>query len=292
MKKADLALYATKSAGRNDFRIFEPELTAAEDHQKKMEIGLREALAQNQFELHYQPIVDLGSGRFHGMEAFVRWRHPSRGLLAPDQFLRAAESSGLMVPLGEWILQQACTDAATWPAHVALAINVSAMQLRKENVFDVILCALVDSGLAPERLEIEIADVDKLDGDRTRHLQTIRQLKNIGVSIVLDDCGSAHSSASYLTAFPFDNVKINKPFTQGIVSRRDCAAVVRSVVALAHGLDVTTTAKGVETSAQLEALRAAGVDRAQGFLFGRPAAQFELDFEATTGMAVAARDVA
>lgn len=291
LKRADLALYAAKSAGRNDFRVFEPELMAAEDHQMKMEIELQEALAENQFELHYQPVVDIRSGRIHGMEAFVRWHHPSSGLLTPGQFLPAAESGGLLVPLSEWILQQACTDAATWPAHVVLALNISAVQFRKENVFEVILCALVDSGLAPERLEIEIADVDKLDVDRIRHLQTIRQLKNIGVSIVLDDCGSDHSSASYLTAFPFDNVKINKPFTQGIVSRRDCAAVVTSVVALARGLDVTTTAKGVETVEQLEALRAAGIDRAQGFLFGRAAAQFELDFDAAI-MPVAARNVA
>lgn len=292
LKKADLALYATKSAGRNDFRVFEPELTAAADHQKQMELELRQALSQNQFELHYQPIVDVGSGRIRSMEAFVRWRHPSRGLLAPDQFLPVAETSGLIVPLGEWILQQACADAVNWPTHIAIAVNVSNIQFRKDNVFDVILCALVESGLSPERLELELANIDKLDNDRIKYLQTFRQLKNIGVSIVLDDCGSAHSSANYLTAFPFDNVKINKPFTQGIVSRRDCAAVVTSIVALAHGLDVMTTAKGVETNEQFEALRAAGVKRAQGFLFARPLRHLDLDFDLVKSVNVATRDVA
>lgn len=280
LKKADLALYATKSAGRNDFRVFEPGLTEAADHQKTIETEMREALAQNQFRLYYQSIVDVKTERVCGMEAFVRWHHPSRGVLSPDQFLPIAEATGLMLPLGEWILQQACADAAEWPSHIGIAVNVPATQFRKENLFDVILCALVDSGLSPERLAIEIAEVEKLDADRNQHLQAVRQLKNIGVSIVLDDCGTGHSSATYLTAFPFDNVKINKPFTQGVVGRRDCAAVVTSVVALARGLDVTTTAKGVETSEQFEALKAAGVDRVQGFLFGRPTPHFDLDFDA------------
>ena len=290
LKKADLALYATKSAGRNDFRVFDPDLTAAEEHQKAIETDLREALSRNQFQLHYQPIVDVRTQQICCMEAFVRWHHPSRGVLSPNQFLPVAEATGLMVPLGEWILQQACMDAAAWPSQIGVAVNVSAAQFRKENLFDVILCALVDSGLSPERLAIEIADVGKLDAGRITHLQAIRQLKNIGVSIVLDDCGTEHSSATFLTAFPFDNVKINKPFTQGVVSRRDCAAVVTSVVALARGIDVTTTAKGVETSEQFEALRAAGVDRVQGFLFGRPIPQVDLNFEAVRFLSV--RDVA
>ena len=290
LKKADLALYATKSAGRNDFRVFSPELTEAADHQKTIETEMREALSQSQFLLHYQSIVDVRTEHVCCMEAFVRWHHPSRGVLSPEQFLPIAEATGLMLPLGEWILQQACMDAAAWPSHIGIAVNVSAVQFRKENLFDVILCALVDSGLSPERLAIEIADVGKLDAGRTQHLQAIRQLKNIGVSIVLDDCGTDHSSATYLTAFPFDNVKINKPFTQGAVSRRDCAAVVASVVALARGLDVTTTAKGVETSEQFEVLKASGVDRVQGFLFGRPMPHVDLDFEAVRFLPV--KDVA
>lgn len=280
LKKADLALYATKSAGRNDFRVFEPQLTAAEDHQKTIGSEIREALSQNQFQLYYQPIIDVRTLQVRSMEAFVRWHHPSRGVISPDQFLPIAEATGLMLPLGEWILQQACTDAAAWPSHVGIAVNVSAVQFHKENLFDVILCALVDSSLSPERLEIEIANVGELETRRTQYLRDIRQLRNIGVSVVLDDSTTNYSSSTFLTAFPFDSVKINKPFTQGVVSRRDCAAVVTSVVALARGLDVTTTAKGVETSKQFEALKAAGVDRVQGFLFGRPMPQADLNFEA------------
>jgi diguanylate cyclase (GGDEF)-like protein len=289
LKKADLALYATKTAGRNDFRIFQPALTEAAELQKALEVELREAISLDQFELHYQSIIDVKTRDVCAMEAFVRWRHPSRGLLAPDQFLPLAEATGLMLPLGEWILQQACTDAAAWPPHIGIAINVSVTQLRKGDLLDVTLCALVESGLSPERLIFEIADVGQLLGAPEEHLQSIRQLKNIGVSIALNDCGTGISSASHLTNLPFDGIKIDKSFAQGIVNRRDCSAVVASVVALAHGLDVVTIAKGVETSEQFDALRAAGVDRVQGFLFGRPAPQSRLEFDAAV---VAARDVA
>ena len=280
LQKADLALYAVKSGGRNDFRVFQPELIEAADVQKSMEGELREAISRSEFELHYQPVVDARSGCICGAEAFVRWHHPSRGLLGPGEFLPLAESTGLMLPLGEWILQQACIDAAAWPPHVKIAVNVSAVQFNKGNLFDVILCALVDSGLSPERLELEVADISLLERDQAAHLQTIRQLKNLGVSVVLDDCGAGFSSASFLTSFPFDKIKIDKSVAQGFPSRRDCAAVVASVLALARGLDIATAAKGVEDGAQFEALQAAGVDFVQGYLFGRPVPHSELDLEA------------
>jgi EAL domain-containing protein (putative c-di-GMP-specific phosphodiesterase class I) len=160
-------------------------------------------------------------------------------------------------------------------------------QFRKENLFDVVLCALVDSGLSPERLELEIADVSLLEHHQAAHLHTMRQLKNIGISIALDNCGAGYSSSSYLTGFPFDKIKIDKAFTQGFASRRDCAAVIASVLALARALDIATVAKGVETSVQLEALRAAGIDLAQGYLFGRPGAHADLDFQALSARSVA-----
>jgi len=285
LKKADLALYATKSGGRNDFRVFQPELIEAADIQKSMESELREAISRNEFELLYQPVIDLKTSSICGVEAFVRWHHPSKGVLAPDQFLPLAESTGLMMSLGEWILQQACMDAAAWPARIKIAINISAVQFNKGNLFDVILCALVDSGLSPERLELEIADTSLLERNQAEHLLTIRQLKNLGVSIVLDNCGTGYSSANYLTSFPFDKIKIDKSFTQGFRSRRDCAAVVASVLALARGLDIATVAKGVENSEQLEALRAAGVDFAQGYLFSRPVPHSELDLDAAIALA-------
>jgi diguanylate cyclase (GGDEF)-like protein len=280
LKKADIALYAAKSGGGDDFRVFQSGLTEAADIQKSMESELREAISQNEFELHYQPVIDVKTRCVCGVEAFVRWHHPSRGLLAPDQFLPLAESTGLMLRLGEWILQQACMDAAAWPPHIRLAVNVSAVQFNKGNLFDAVLRALVDSGLSPERLELEVADVSFLGKSQAPDMQTIRQLKNIGVSMVLDNCGTAYSSASYLTSFPFDKIKIDKSFTQGVASRRDCAAVVDSVLALARGLDIVTAAKGVESSEQFEALKAAGVDLAQGYLFARPVPHSELDLDA------------
>jgi diguanylate cyclase (GGDEF)-like protein len=280
LQKADLALYAAKSGGRNDFRVFQPELIEAADIQKSMENELREAISHNEFELHYQPVIDMRTRRIRGVEAFVRWHHPSRGLLAPDQFLPLAESTGLMLPLGGWILHQACIDAAAWPADIKVAVNVSAVQFSKGNLFDLILCALADANLSPERLELEIADTSLLDKNRATHLQTIRQLKSLGVSIVLDDCGAGYSSSSYLMGFPFDKIKIDRSVTHGFASRRDCAALVASVLALAHGLDIAIVAKGVESNEQFEALLAGGIDFAQGYLFGRPVTRAELDLDA------------
>ena len=285
LKAADLALYAAKSGGRNDFRIFEAELVAAADIQRSTERELRDAISRDEFELHYQPVIDIKTRLVSGAEAFIRWHHPSRGLLTPDQFLPVAESTGLMAPLGEWILQQACMDAAAWPSHVKLAVNLSAAQFKKGNLFDVVLCALVESGLSPERLELEIGETSLLEKNQAAHLLTIRQLKNLGIVLVLDDCGAGYSSASYLREFPFDKIKIDRTFTQGLASRRDCAAVVASVLALARGLDIATAAKGVESGEQFEALQAAGVDFAQGFLFGRPVPYSDLDVDAVIPLA-------
>jgi diguanylate cyclase (GGDEF)-like protein len=285
LKKADLALYAAKSGGRNDFRVFQPDLIAAADIQRSMEGELRQAISQSELELHYQPVIDVRTRGVCGVEAFVRWHHPSRGLLGADQFLPLAEQTGLMLPFGEWILQQACADAAAWPPHIRMAINISAAQFNKGNLFDVVLCALVESGLAPERLELEIAETSLLEKNHAAHLQTLRQLKSLGCSLVLDNCGTGYSSASYLTGFPFDKIKIDRSVAQGFASRRDCAAVVASVLALAHGLDIATAAKGIESREQFEALQAAGVDFAQGFLFGHPVPHAELDLDAVIPMA-------
>ena len=279
MQRADLALYAAKAGGRNDFRVFQLELTEAADQHKSMENELREAIARNEFELHYQPVIDARTRLVSGVEAFVRWHHPSRGMLTPDQFLPLAESTGLMSPLGEWILRQACLDAAAWPPHIRIAVNLSAAQFDKGNLFDIILCVLVESGLSPERLELEIPDAALLERNQATHLAVIRQLKNLGISIVLDNCGGGYSAASYLTGFPFDKVKIDRPIAQGFANRRDCGAVVASVLALARGLDIATAAKGVESREQFEALLAAGVGFAQGYLFGRPVPYDELDLD-------------
>jgi EAL domain-containing protein (putative c-di-GMP-specific phosphodiesterase class I) len=212
-----------------------------------------------------------------GVEALVRWRHPRKGFIPPDQFISLAEETGLIIPLGEFVLLTACTDAASWPAHIKVAVNLSLVQFRKCNLFDVILCALVESGLPPERLELEITESILLENELDI-LTVIRQLKNLGVSLALDDFGTGYSSLSYLTKFPFDKIKIDKSFTQNLTKRKECAAIISSVRALAVGLDILTTAEGVETEQQFEILRDAGVNLIQGYLFGRPRPMSELDF--------------
>ena len=269
LKRADLALYSVKAGGRNDFRLFQNELLEIANTQQSAENELREAIALEQFELHYQPVVNVKTRELCGVEALVRWRHPARGPIAPDHFIPLAESTGLIVPLGEWILQQACADAASWPADIKLAINISAVQFKKSNLFDAVLRTLVESNLPPQRLELEITETSLLENQEA-HLTTIRQLKNLGLSIALDDFGTGFSSINYLTIFPFDKIKIDKSFTKGILNRGDCKAVVASTLALAQGLGIVTTAEGVETEEQFEYMRAAGVELAQGYLFGRP----------------------
>jgi diguanylate cyclase (GGDEF)-like protein/PAS domain S-box-containing protein len=281
LKSADLALYDVKADGRNDFRLYHPTMLELAHTQQSAESELRNAIAREEFELHYQPVVDVKTRRLCGVEALVRWRHPIKGLIAPDQFIPLAESTGLIVPLGDWILQRACVDAAAWPAHIKIAVNISAVQFKRGNLFDVILCTLVETGLAPDRLELEITETSLLENQEA-HLATIRQLKNLGISIALDDFGTGYSSVTYLTSFPFDKIKIDRSFTQGALTRRDCAAVVSSVLALARGLGMITTVEGIETWEQLKYMREAGVDLAQGYLFGRPVPLALLDLNPAT----------
>jgi predicted signal transduction protein with EAL and GGDEF domain len=279
LKRADLALYDAKGNGRNDYRFFRNELLEVADTQRTAEGELRDAIEREEFELHYQPVVDVKTRTLCGVEALVRWRHPTRGLIGPDQFVPLAESTGLIAPLGEWILQRACKDAASWPIHIKLAINISAIQFKKDNLFELILATLVETGLTPARLELEITETSLLENQEA-HLSTIRQLKNLGISMALDDFGTGYSSVNYLANFPFDKIKIDKSFTQGVLHRRDCKAVVASTLALAQGLGTVTTAEGVETEEQLEYMRAAGVDLVQGYLFGRPVPIAQLDLSA------------
>ena len=279
LKKADLALYRVKSEGRNNFSFFDEELSRDASSRLQLISDMRVALSRKEFELHYQPVFDAKTSRPCGVEALVRWRHPVMGLMAPDRFISLAEETGLMEPLGQWILEQACLDAVTWPDHIKVAVNLSAAQFRSGALFDVILCALVESGLPPDRLELEITESLLLQ-NKESHSVVIQQLKNIGVTIVLDDFGTGYASLSYLTMFPFDKIKIDKSFTQGLSSRVDCAAVVASVLSLARGLDIAVTAEGVETKEQFELLRASGVDQVQGYLFGRPSPVADLNFPA------------
>jgi diguanylate cyclase (GGDEF)-like protein len=277
LKKADLALYRTKSEGRNGFNFFHTEMTAEADARHQLENEMREGLARDEFVLHYQPVFDAETREPRGAEALVRWRHPRQGLIAPDRFIPLAEDTGLIVQLGEWILQKACADAVSWPGDIKVAINLSSVQFRKGDLFDIILCALVDSGLPPERLELEITESVLLENE-ANYRQVLQQLKNIGVSIVLDDFGTGYSSLGYLTTFPVDKIKIDKAFTQGLIERAECAAVIASVLTLARGLDIATTAEGVESEEQYDMLRAAGVNLVQGYLFASPCPASELTF--------------
>jgi diguanylate cyclase (GGDEF)-like protein len=277
LRKADLALYRTKARGRNGASFFDAAMMAAAEARHQLANELRDALAREEFELQYQPLIDLATRAPCGAEALVRWRHPEKGLIPPDRFIPLAEDTGLIVELGAWILRQACADAVAWPERFRLAVNLSPVQFRRGNVYDLVVNALADSGLAAERLELEITESVLLDRDANCHV-LLQQLRDIGISIAVDDFGTGFSSLGYITSFPVDKIKIDKSFTQGVAERAECAAVIASVITLARGLDIETTAEGVETEQQLELLRIAGVTSAQGYLFGRPVPPAELGF--------------
>ncbi len=279
LKKADLALYRVKAEGRNSFSFFDEDLSAKAVTRLQLVNDMRTALSRNEFELHYQPLFDTKTSRLCAMEALLRWRHPVAGLLYPESFISIAEETGLVEPMGQWILQRACADAVCWPEGIKVAVNLSAGQFRTGALFDIILYALVESGLPPERLELEITE-SLLLRDKESNALVIQQLKNIGITIALDDFGTGYASLSYLLSFPFDKIKIDKSFTQGLLTRTDCMAVVASILTLARGLGIAVTAEGVETAPQFELLRAQGVNYVQGYLFGRPRPLAELDFSA------------
>jgi predicted signal transduction protein with EAL and GGDEF domain len=276
LKKADLAMYRSKSAGRNRYTLYDEAMSAELEARNTLEGDLRDAIAGCQFEVHYQPFFDVKTGYRKGVEALVRWRHPIRGLIPPDQFIPLAEESGLIVPLGEWVLRRACDDAASWPADIKVAVNLSPVQFKQAELFDVIQSALRNSGLPPERLEIEITESVLLESAVENHA-FIEKLKTIGISLALDDFGTGYSSLSCLTAFPFDKIKIDKSFIGSLMKNYKSSAIVSSIVTLARGLDISITAEGVETREQLERLRTLGVHFAQGYLLGRPVPINELE---------------
>jgi diguanylate cyclase (GGDEF)-like protein/PAS domain S-box-containing protein len=278
LKMADMALYSAKSGGRNGYRFFDPDMGAAADARLALESELRYAIARNEFELHYQPIIDTKTLRICGAEALVRWRHPVKGLIGPDQFIPLAEDTGAIVQIGEWVLQTACIHAAKWPAHVKVAVNLSPVQFRKTNLSDVVMNALACAGLPPERLEIEITETALIE-TASECLPTLRHLKAAGIAIALDDFGTGYSSLSQLTMFPFDKIKIDKSFTQNLTKRAECAAIISAALTLAQNLDISTTAEGVETKEQYKLLRLAGVTSLQGYYFQRPCPVSEIDFD-------------
>jgi diguanylate cyclase (GGDEF)-like protein len=266
---ADLALYRSKSNGRNDFCFFDAEIGESAAKRVKLDLELREALARDQFELWYQPWVNIASGRIAGCEALLRWRHPVRGLIGPMEFIPTAEETGLIGPLGDWVLRRACRDACGWPRQVKLAVNLSAAQFIGGKLAESVLDALAESGFEAGRLEIEITEtliIDDYEGPR----EALRRMREHGVSVALDDFGTGYSSLTHLRQLLIDRIKIDKSFVAEITTREDCAAIVSAVIALGNTLGVAITAEGVETHDQLVILRAAGCTEAQGYLFSRP----------------------
>jgi diguanylate cyclase (GGDEF)-like protein len=275
LQKADLALYRAKMDGRNTFRFFEPGMDAQMQERRAIEVDLRNALAANQFELYYQPLVTMESGRITGFEALLRWHHPQRGLVPPGDFIPLAEEVGLVVPIGEWVLQQACREAASWPGNVHVAVNLSPAQFRSRNLLPAITLALANSGLDPSRLELEITESVLLYENQST-LTTLSQIKALGVRIAMDDFGTGYSSLSYLRSFPFDKIKIDRSFIRDLANSEDCVAIVRAVTSLGASLGMKTIAEGVETVEQMERLRLEGCEEVQGFLISPPRPVSEL----------------
>jgi diguanylate cyclase (GGDEF)-like protein len=275
LKNADMALYRAKADGRGTYRFFEPEMDARMKLRRSLELALRRALANGEFELHYQPLVSLEDRRITCCEALLRWRHPERGIVPPAEFIPIAEEIGLIVPLGEWVLRKACADATCFPADTKVAVNLSPIQVMNPNLVGVVIGALAAAGLPANRLEIEITESVLMQNSETT-LATLHQLRELGVSISMDDFGTGYSSLSYLRSFPFDKIKIDRCFISGLAAGDDSAAIVLAIAGLARNLGMVTTAEGVETKQQLQQVKALGCSEMQGFLFSPPRRMEEL----------------
>ena len=266
LRGADLALYRAKTDGRGVCRLFHAEMDAQMQARRLLELDLRQALLASQFELFYQPLVDLRAGAATGFEALLRWRHPERGIVSPADFIPLAEEIGLIMPLGEWALREACKTAASWPGTIRVAVNLSPAQFKSRNLVTAVAQALHEAQLAPGRLELEITETVILQ-DTAATVATLHQLHALGVGIAMDDFGTGYSSLSYLRRFPFDRIKIDQSFVRELCSKQDCGAIVRAIAGLSRDLGMATTAEGVETSEQLSMLRDLGCTEVQGYLF-------------------------
>jgi len=268
LNNADAALYRAKADGRGTVRFFEPEMDTQLRERRAMQQELRSAIANGQLSLHYQPLAEA-CGDIIGFEALARWNHPTRGTVPPDVFIPIAEESSLIISMGEWILREACREAASWPKPLHIAVNLSPVQFRHGDLAQVIHGILLETGLAPSRLEIEITE-SVLIGDFSRAVSVLRRLKSLGVRISMDDFGTGYSSLSYLQSFPFDKIKIDRAFISNVERNNQSASIVRAVIGLGRGLKVPVVAEGVETREQLDFLLQEECDEVQGFLLGRP----------------------
>jgi diguanylate cyclase (GGDEF)-like protein len=269
LKRADLALYDAKSAGRGTHSFFRPDMDEQARGRRELEIDLRLAVERGQIDIHYQPIVDVHTRQVRAFEALLRWRHPVRGSVMPDVFIALAEETGLIDPLGEWVLQRAFADAATWPQQVSVAVNLSPMQFRSGGLVNAVHAALQSSGLPAGRVELEITESVRLAEDSI-NLNILRALHALGVRICLDDFGVGYSSLSYLRSFPFKKIKIDRSFVRDVVGNAEAAAIIQAIATLGRSLSMSITAEGVEEPPQLERLRELGCDEAQGYYLSRP----------------------
>jgi diguanylate cyclase (GGDEF)-like protein/PAS domain S-box-containing protein len=279
LRNADMALYDAKGDGRGTFRFFEPEMNTRMKVRRELEMDLRKALANEQFELHYQPLVVLETNDVNGFEALLRWHHPTRGMISPADFIPIAEETGLIVPLGEWVLKAACNEAVDWPDHIKVAVNLSPAQLNSRSLVTMVKSTLEETGMPPHRLQLEITETVLLQNTFTT-LATLHELRKMGVQIALDDFGTGYSSLSYLRSFPFDKIKIDRSFIQDLSNGAEPYAIVNAVAGLAKCLNMTSTAEGVETQQQMDVLQAIGCTEMQGYLFShaRPASEIRQFF--------------
>jgi diguanylate cyclase (GGDEF)-like protein/PAS domain S-box-containing protein len=274
IQKADTAMYVAKGVGGNDYRYFDEKFNTAATDALLIRNDLRSALAANEFVLHYQPQFDLASGAVVGAEALIRWRSPKRGLVPPSQFIGAAEDSGLILPIGEWVLEQACRHAASWRKtapgmHVGVAVNLSVAQFTRENLETSIMAALLGSGLDPRALELELTETILIK-DPESVLHTLARLRRLGVTFSIDDFGTGYSSLTYLKRFPVHRLKIDKSFVDNVIDRAEDAEIVKAIMHMARALGLQTVAEGVEEQRIADFLRGNGCDHAQGYLFARP----------------------
>jgi len=275
LRNADIALYLAKTEGRGTARFFEPEMDTRIQLSRTLELDLRNAIARNEFELHYQPLINLVAGRIIGFEALLRWHHPIRGLISPADFIPVAEETGLIATIGEWVLRTACFEAENWSADISVAVNLSPVQFRKGNLVATVREALTASGLRPDRLELEITESVLLQ-DTAGTLMALHELRSMGIAVALDDFGTGYSSLNYLRSFPFDKIKIDQSFVRDLERSKESMSIIRAVTGLGHSLNIKTTAEGVETLEQLRRLRDEGCTEAQGYLFSHPRPAGEL----------------
>ncbi len=275
LKNADMALYGAKADGRGVYRFFEPKMDARMKDRRTLELALRKAFENGEFELYYQPVLNLDQDEVRCCEALLRWRHPERGMIPPAEFIPIAEDIGLIVALGEWVIRQACADAVQWPGDVCVAVNLSPTQLVSKGLLPAVLNALAAARLPARRLELEITEAVLMQNSEVT-LRTLHQLRELGIRISMDDFGTGYSSLSYLRSFPFDKIKIDRCFISGLGDSSEADAIVQAVAGLADSLSMTTTAEGVETREQLDLVRSLGCTDVQGFFYSPPVPAREL----------------